>query len=39
MSTSLAELIDNMSGHFNSIECKSYTENNRCEEYKILIEY
>ena len=38
MSTSLSELIDNMSGHFNSIECKSCTENNRCEEYKILIE-
>ena len=31
MSTSLSELVDNMSGNFNSIECKSCTENNRCE--------
>ena len=38
MSTSLSELADNMSGNFNSIECKSCTENNRCEEYKTLIE-
>ena len=38
MSTSLSELVDNMSGTFNSIECKSCTENNRCEEYKKLIE-
>ena len=38
MSTSLSELVDNMSGNFNSIECKSCTENNRCEEYKKLIE-
>ena len=27
-----------MSGNFNSIECKSYMENNRCEECKKLIE-
>ena len=32
MSTSLLELVDNMSGNFNSIECKSCIENNRCEE-------
>ena len=32
MSTSLLELADNMSGKFNSIECKSCTENNRSEE-------
>ena len=38
MSTSLSELADNMFGNFNSIECKSYTENNRCEECKKLIE-
>ena len=38
MSTSLSELIDNMSGNFNSIECKSCTENNRCEQCKKLIE-
>ena len=38
MSTSLSELDDNMSGNFNSIECKSYTENNRCEECKKPIE-
>ena len=35
MSTSLSELVDNMSGNFNSIECKSCTENNRCEKCKI----
>ena len=29
MSTSLSELVDNMSVNFNSIECKSCTENNR----------
>ena len=34
MSTSLSDLIDNMSGEFNSIQCKSCTENNRCEECK-----
>ena len=27
-----------MSGKFNSIECKLWTENNRCKEYKKLIE-
>ena len=32
MSTSLSELVDNMSGKFNSTECKSCTENNRYEE-------
>ena len=34
MSTSLSELVDNMSGNFNSIECKSCTENNGYEECK-----
>ena len=38
MWTSLSELVDNMSGDFNSIECKSCTENNRCEQCKKLIE-
>ena len=38
MSTSLSELVDNMSGNFNSIECKSCTENNRCDQCKKLIE-
>ena len=38
MSTSLSELVDNMSRKFNSIECKSCTENNRCRECKKLIE-
>ena len=38
MSTSLSELVDNMSGKFNSIECKSCTVYNRCEECKKLIE-
>ena len=38
MSTSLSELVDNMSGNFNGVECKSCTENNRCEECKKLIE-
>ena len=38
MPTSLLELVDNMSGNFNSIECKSCAENNRCEECKKLIE-
>ena len=37
MSTSLSELVDNMSGNFNSIECKSCIENNRCEQCKKLI--
>ena len=38
MSTSLSDLVDNISGKFNSIEFKSCTENNRCEECKKLIE-
>ena len=38
MSTSLSELFDNISGIFNSTECKSCTENNRCELCKNLIE-
>ena len=38
MSTSLSELVDNMFGICNSIECKSGTENNRCEQCKKLIE-
>ena len=38
MPTSLSELIDNISGNFNSTECKSCTENNRCEECKKLIQ-
>ena len=38
MSTSLSELVDNMSGHFNSIECKSCTENNRCKQCEQIIE-
>ena len=37
MPTLLSELFDNMSGNFNSTECKSCTENNRCKEYKKLI--
>ena len=38
MATSLSELVDNMSENFNSIKWKSWTENNRCEECKKLIE-
>ena len=38
MPTSLSELVDNMSGNCNSIECKSCTESNGCEECKKLIE-
>ena len=38
MATSLTELVDNMSEIFNSIKWKSWTENNRCEECKKLIE-
>ena len=38
MPTSLSEPVDNMSADFNSIKCKSCTENNRCEECKKLIE-
>ena len=36
--TLLSKLVDNMSGNFNSIECKSCAENNRCEECKKIIE-
>ena len=35
---SLSELVDNMSGKFNSIACKSCTEKNTCKECKKLIE-
>ena len=38
MLTSLLDLVDNMSGKFTSIKCKSCTEKNRCEECKKLIE-
>ena len=38
MATLLSKLVDNMSGNFNSIECKSCMENNRCEECKKIIE-
>ena len=38
MLISLSELVNNMSGNFNSVECKSCTENNRCEECKKLTE-
>ena len=34
MSTSLSEVVDNMSGNFNSIECKSCIENNRWNNTK-----
>ena len=34
MPTSFSELVDNVSANFNSVECKSCTENNRCEECK-----
>ena len=34
MADSLSKLVDNTSGNFNSIECKSCTENNRCKECK-----
>ena len=36
--TSLSDIVDDMSGKFHSIECKSFTENDRCEECKKLIE-
>ena len=36
--TSFSELVDNMSGNFNSIEWKSFMKSNRCEECKKLIE-
>ena len=38
MPTLSSELVDNMSGKFNSIEYKSCTVYNRCEECKKLIE-
>ena len=38
MPTSLSELIDNISGNVNSIECKLCTENNRCKKCKKIIE-
>ena len=38
MAALLSELVDNMSGNFSSIECKSCTENNWCEECKKVIE-
>ena len=38
MLTSLSELVDDMSGNFNSNECKSCTENNKCEKCKKVIE-
>ena len=34
MPTSLSEHVDNMSGNFHSIVCKSCAEDNRCEECK-----
>ena len=34
---SLSEHVDNISGNFKSIECKSCTEDNRCEKCKKLI--
>ena len=36
--TSLSELVDNLSGNFNNIECKSCTENNRWEKCQKIIE-
>ena len=38
MSTSSSDLVDNMSGKYYSMECKSCTENNRCKECEKLIE-
>ena len=38
MSASSSELLDNMSGIFNSIKFKSCIENNRCEQCKKLME-
>ena len=38
MPASLSEIVDSISGIFNSIECKSCTENNSCEECRKLIE-
>ena len=38
MPASLSEIVDSISGNFNSIECNSCTENNSCEECRQLIE-
>ena len=38
MPTSLSKLVDNMSGNFSSIECKSCSENTWCEECNKVIE-
>ena len=38
MPTSLSELVDNVSVNFNSIECKSCTENSRCKECERIME-
>ena len=38
MSASLSDLVNNMSGNFNSIVWKSCTENNRCKECEKIIE-
>ena len=38
MSIKISEFVDNMSGNSNGIECKSYTENNRCKKCKKIIE-
>ena len=38
MPSPLSELVDKMSGNFNSIKCKSCTENNRCQKCKKVIE-
>ena len=38
MAASISELVDNMSGNFNSIECKLCTENDRCEKCTKMIE-
>ena len=38
MSASLSDLVNNMSGNFNSISWKSCTENNRCKECEKIIE-
>ena len=38
MPASLSELVDNMSGNFNSIESKSCTENNRYDKCKKVME-
>ena len=38
MPTSLSEFVDNMSGKFNSIQCKQCIENKRCEEFETIIE-